>query len=146
MLSFPPEKGNNIPFDYNFSTFLSRNSSACSHPACLPHISCYPSSGSGCLPFLPASHLPLRFISSICLSSCAPARIQEYSMTAANMPAAARIPFILLHPFPYGELPCTDSFQCFSILSPKSAVPHIYKHKKTLTDSFRKRLPCLITL
>lgn len=146
MPGIPLGEDNNIPSGCSLSASLSRNSSVCSHPVCLPHISCYPSPGSGCLPFLSASHSPLRLISSIRLSSCAPARMHEYSVTAANMPAAAKIPFILLHPFPYGELPCTDSCQYISMQNLKSAVPHIYTHKKTLTDSFRKRLPCLLAL
>ena len=146
MLQYPLEEGNNIPSGCILSVSLSRNSSAYSHPAFPPHIPCYPSPGSGCLPFLPASHSPLRFISSIRLSSCAPARIHEYSVAAANIPATARIPFILLHPFPYGELPCTGSYQYISMQNLKSAVPHIYRHEKTLTDSFRKRLPCLVIL
>ena len=105
MLQYLLEEGNNILSGCILSASLSKNSSAYSHPACPPHISCYPSPGSRCLPFLPASRSPLRFISSIHLSSCAPARIHEYSVAAANIPVAARIPFILLHPFPYGELP-----------------------------------------
>ena len=140
------EEGNNIPSGCILSVSLSRNSSAYSHPACPPHIPCYPSPDSGCLPFLPASRSPLRFISSIHLSSCAPARIHEYSVAAANIPATARIPFILLHPFPYGELPCTGFYQYISMQNLKSAVPHIYRHEKTLTDSFRERLPCPVTV
>ena len=97
-------EGNNIPPGCSLSASLSKNNSAYSHPACLPHISCYLSPGSDCLPFLPASHSPLCSISSIRLSSCAPARMHEYSVIAANMPAAAMIPFILLHPFPWGTV------------------------------------------
>ena len=135
----PSGEGNNIPPGCSLSAFLSRNSSVYSHLACPPHISCYPSPGSGCLSFLPASHSPLCLISSIRWSSCAPARMHEYSVTATNTPAAAMIPFILLHPFPYGELPyinfCVD---IFPFKTCNGQFP-IYKHKKTLTDSFCKR-------
>ena len=101
---FPPEEDNNIPSGCILSVSLSRNSSAYIHQAYPAHTfgcsfyaqdSCYPLS-------LPASVSPLLCISSIHLSSCAPARIQQYRMTAAHTPAAAITPFILLHPFLYG--------------------------------------------
>ena len=135
----PSGEGNNIPPGCSLSAFLSRNNSVYSHPACPPHISCYPSPGSGCLSFLPASHSPLCLISSIRWSSCAPARMHEYSVTATNIPAAAMIPLILLHPFPYGELAFTDSCEYVSAQDLQPTVPHIWKHEKTLTDSSCKR-------
>ena len=125
MLQYPLEEGNNIPSGCILSVSLSRNSSAYSHPAFPPHIPCYPSPGSGCLPFLPASHSPLRFISSIRLSSCAPARIHEYSVTATNIPATAMIPLILLHPFPYGELAFTDSCEHVPAQDLQPTIPYI---------------------
>ena len=139
MTFFLPAKGNSIPSGCILSASLSRNNSAYSHPACPLHNSGYPSPGSGCLPILPASHSPLCSISSIRLSSCAPARMHEYSVTATNIPAAAMIPFILLHPFPYGELTFTDSCEYVSAQGLQPTIPHIWKHEKTLTDSSCKR-------
>ena len=141
----PSGEGNNIPPGCSLSAFLSRNSSVYSHPACPPHISCYPSPGSGCLPFLPASHSPLCLISSIRWSSCAPARMHEYSVTATNTPAAAMIPFILLHPFPYGELPYINSVWIHSHLKPVMD-SSIYKHKKNAYRFFLQTPICLIKL
>ena len=139
MLFFPLGEDNNIPSGCSLSSSLSRSSSAYSHPACPLHNSGYPSPGFGCLPILPASHSPLRFISSVRLSSCAPARMHEYSVTATNIPAAAMILFILLHPFPYRELPFTDPCECVPAQDLQPTVPPMWKHKKTLTDFSRKR-------
>lgn len=83
---------NNIPSDYTFSVFYSRNNSACTLLVYLPHILGY---------LFPLS----AFISSLLrnfsirLSSCAPTRIQQYNITATQIPAVAIISFILLHPF-----------------------------------------------
>ena len=139
MPGFPLGEGNNMPPGCILYASPARNNNACTRLACPPHISGYPSPGSGCLPILPASHSPLCFISSIRLSSCAPARMQEYSVTAANIPAAAMIPFILLHPFPYGELAFTDSYEYVPAQDLRQQFPIYGSMKKTLTGSSRKR-------
>lgn len=129
IVAFPLAKDNNILPGCSLSASLSRNSSAYILSACPAHSSGCPSgSWIPCYPLSPpASVSPLLCISSIHLSSCAPARIQQYRITAAHTPAAAMIPFILLHPFLWG--PFIDS-------------PYMAAWKKRLQKSLHKRPPC----
>ena len=98
--AFPPGEDNNIPPGCILSVSPSRNSSAYIHQVCPARtFGCSFYAQDSCDPLsLPASVSPLLCISSIHLSSCAPARIQQYRMTATHTPAVAIIPFILLHP------------------------------------------------